>query len=256
MPLPPKGSRTVVAGVRAAADDPAQKLFGHLAAVPAGAFLEGAADPRHVPGVALGGEAVLNVLRAENPGVVGKTAFGVGPGVEVDQLPRRGNADGLVVESKTFGVLHEIKQVGMTAAELPGAVDPKRIVPDHPVSQRQPELAVEEDLHLGGILVADRQPERAVGLECTDDLATPRPGPVEVGLRFKTVVVDIVIIADVERGIGENQIDRSRRNPWEQLQAVSRVQSIELQGPIADPARESWTGTGGTSGSRLISPRR
>ena len=36
-----------------------------------------------------------------------------------------------VIESKTFGVLHEVKQVGVTESEFPGAVDPKRIVPNH-----------------------------------------------------------------------------------------------------------------------------
>ena len=41
-----------------------------------------------------------------------------------------------VVESETFGVLHEVKQVGVTAAELLGAVDPKRVVPNDPVPQR------------------------------------------------------------------------------------------------------------------------
>ena len=54
-----------VAGVRAAADDPAQELLGHLAAVPAGTLFERAADTRKVPGIALGGEPVRHVLRAQ-----------------------------------------------------------------------------------------------------------------------------------------------------------------------------------------------
>ena len=37
--------------IRAELDDAAEELFGHLAAVPAGAFLEGAADAGEVPGV-------------------------------------------------------------------------------------------------------------------------------------------------------------------------------------------------------------
>src|SRR3954471_16144028 len=88
---------------------------------------------------------------------------------------------------------------------------------------------MEEDLQLGGELVADRQPERAVGLEYTNDLASPGLRPFEIRVCLAAVVVDIVIIADVERGVGENQVDGTRRNPWEQLQAVSRVQPVELQ---------------------------
>ena len=177
----------------------------------------------------VGGEAVRDVLRAEDPGVVRQPALGVGPRVEVDQLPRRGHADRLVVECETFGVLHEVEQVGVTTGELLRAVDPKRIVPDHPVPQRQAQLAVEQDLQLGRELVADRQPERAVGLEHTHDLAAPGQRPVQVGLGVAAVVVDIVIIADVERRVGENQVDRAVPNPAEQLQAVAVVEAVELE---------------------------
>src|SRR5208337_940432 len=145
--------------------------------MPAGALFEGAANPGNIPGVAFRGETSLDVLGTEDPGVVGKTAIGVGPRIEVDQLPRGGDADVLIVKGKTFGVLHEVIQVGMTAAEFPGAVDPKRIVPNHPASERQPQLAMEENLQLSGVFVADRQPERAVGFEGTNNLATPRLSP-------------------------------------------------------------------------------
>jgi hypothetical protein len=36
-----------------------------------------------------------------------------------------------VIESKTFGVLQEVKQPGLAASEFLDAVDPKRIVPNH-----------------------------------------------------------------------------------------------------------------------------
>jgi hypothetical protein len=70
----------------------------------------------------------------KDPGVVRQPAFRPSPSVEVNQLPRRGNTDLSVVESKTFGVLHEVRQVGVIAGEFPGAVDPKRIVRNHRAS--------------------------------------------------------------------------------------------------------------------------
>ena len=87
-----------LAGIRTGPDDPAQDLFGHLAAVPAGAFLECPANAGDVPRVAVRGEAIGDVLGAQDPGVVGEPAFGIGAGVEVHQLPRRRNANCLVVE--------------------------------------------------------------------------------------------------------------------------------------------------------------
>ena len=98
-----EGVEHEVAGVRASADDAAQDLLGHLAAVPACAFLEGAADAGDAPGVAVGLEAVGHVLRAENPGVVGQATLGVGPLVGIDQLAGGGDADGLVVEAWSWG---------------------------------------------------------------------------------------------------------------------------------------------------------
>ena len=67
------------------ADDPPQKLLRHLAAVKALALLERAAHPQKEPGVVVRRETVGDVLRAEDPGVVGQTALGVRPLVAVDQ---------------------------------------------------------------------------------------------------------------------------------------------------------------------------
>jgi hypothetical protein len=59
----------------------------------------------------------------------------VGRNAVVHQLPCRQDLNSRVMESKTFGVLQELKQVSATADESPGAVDPKRIVPNHPASE-------------------------------------------------------------------------------------------------------------------------
>src|SRR5262249_56168638 len=55
-----------VTGVGRDADDTAKELFGHLAAVPAGALLERAADAAEVPGVFVRLKAVRQVLRAQD----------------------------------------------------------------------------------------------------------------------------------------------------------------------------------------------
>jgi hypothetical protein len=52
------------------------------------------------------------------------------------QLPRGYDMNMPVIESKTFGVLHEGKQLGLAASEFLDAVDPKRIVPNQAASVR------------------------------------------------------------------------------------------------------------------------
>jgi hypothetical protein len=119
-------------------------------------------------------------------------------------LSRRGDADRLVVEGEALRVLNEVEQVRVAPAELLGAVDAEGVVPDNPVPQGQAHVAVEDHLQLGRELVADRQPERAVRLERPDDLAGPPAGPVEVVVGVAAVIVDVVVVADVERRVGED----------------------------------------------------
>src|SRR5205823_3504449 len=108
-----------------------------------------------------------------------------------------------------------------------------------------------QDLQLGGELVANRQPERAGGLEDPRDLAAPGEAPVEVGPGVAAVVVDIIIIADVEGRIGENQVDRAVPQPREQLQAIAIVEAIESQrvGRRHGTAQSSAVGGAGTPAS-------
>ena len=61
-------------------------------------------------------------------------------------------------------ILDEIEQVGVRAAELVFAVHAERVVPDDPTAGVEADLLAEQ-LQLGGILVADGQPERARRLE-------------------------------------------------------------------------------------------
>jgi len=71
-------------GIRASADDSAQDLLGHLAAVPASALFERTTDARDVPAVAFGSKAVRDILWAEDPGVIQYPSLRIGTRVKVD----------------------------------------------------------------------------------------------------------------------------------------------------------------------------
>ena len=69
----------------------------------------GAHDHARLECVAVEGEAAGHVLRAQDPGVVGEPPLGVGPGVGVDELAGRGDADWIGMECELRGVFHEIE---------------------------------------------------------------------------------------------------------------------------------------------------
>ena len=158
-PAPGEGVENDVALVRAGADDPAEELLGHLTAVPARAFVERAADAGNAPGIPVGGETVGDVAGTQDPGVVGESALGIGAGVGVNELAGRGDADRVGIEGVRRGVLHEVKQVGVASGELIFAIDAESVVPDHPASQGQADLAVGDHLQLGREFIADRAPD-------------------------------------------------------------------------------------------------
>ena len=96
--------------------------------------------------------------------------------------------------------------MGVAAAEFLGAVDAERVIPDHPAPAGEVELFLKEQLQLGGIRVAYRQPKRARRFQDTNDLAAPAFRPSQVLLGVVPVFVDVVIVPDVERGVSEDEI--------------------------------------------------
>ena len=76
---------------RAAADDSAQQLLRHLAAVEPFPLLERAGHTGKVPCIVIGQKTRGHVLRTQDPGVVRQAALGVRPRVGIDQLPSRGD---------------------------------------------------------------------------------------------------------------------------------------------------------------------
>ncbi len=55
----------------------------------------------------------------------------------------------------------------------------------------------------------------------------PATGPVEVLVAGATVLVNVVVVADVERRIGEGQVDRAGRQACEAVKAVAAVEAVE-----------------------------
>ena len=195
--------------------------------MPARSLLERAADPREVPGVFRRAEAVGQVLRTQHPGVVGEPARRVGPLVTVDEFAGGRHADRVGVERERRRIANEVKQVDVRPAEFLLAVDAERVIPDDPTAAGEPEFPRGDHLQFRGVFVADRQPKRAVGPQHADDFPHPLLRPVEVGVGRKTVVIGIVVVADVERRVGERQMHAARGHPRHQIKAVAPVHCID-----------------------------
>src|SRR6185312_14272662 len=99
------------------------------------------------------------------PDVVGELALGVGAGVAIRGLAGAGDADRVGVEGEVLLVLCEIKDVRVAAGELRLGLLAEGVVPDDPVAEVEPDLPPGDYAQVGGVLVADRQVERAGGLE-------------------------------------------------------------------------------------------
>jgi hypothetical protein len=106
---PGKRIENQLAAIRAGADDPPQKLLGHLAAMKPGPLFERSRHAREVPGVFFRGKAVRHILRPENPRIIGQSSLRIGPTVRVHELAGRRDADRLVIEGELLRVLHEVE---------------------------------------------------------------------------------------------------------------------------------------------------
>ena len=216
-----------VAFVARRPNDPAEQLLGHLAAVPAGTFLECAADAGEVPRVGVGAKALGQVLWAEDPGVVREPAGRAGPLVAVDEFAGARHPDRVGVEREVCGILHEVKDVGMRAAELLPAVDAEGVIPDHPAAAGEPEIAGCDHLEFGRIFVADRQPERPVRREHAAHLSHPPLRPLEIVVGREPIVVGVVVVSNVEGRVGECQLHARGGHPREEIETVAPVDPIK-----------------------------
>lgn len=160
-----------------------------------------------MPGIFVRTEGVAGFLGAEDPGIVGYFAAGIGPFVVIGGLPGGGNADGLVVKNEVLFVFDEIQDMGVGASEFFFRGLAEGVVPDDPVSHCEIELA-SDDADIGGIIVANGDPEGAV---LGQDMVTgphPVPGPGDVVVVIDVVVIPVVLIANIEGGIGEDEVHK------------------------------------------------
>ena len=82
-------------------------------------------------------------------------------------------------------------------------------------------------LQLRGILVANRQPKCARRLQQPMHSGNPAARPVQVFGTLTAVVVNVVVVADVERRVGKRQIHAASWQVGHQFQAVAMDDRIE-----------------------------
>jgi len=117
----------------------------------------------------------------------------------------------------------------VAAREFVFAVNAEGVIPDHPAPAAEAQLALENQFQFSGEFIADGQPECAGGLERPHQSLAPLARPVEIFVGFELVFVDIVFVSDVERRVGEGQIDAAGRDLGHSCDAVTVVQLVEFQ---------------------------
>ena len=88
-----------------------------------------------------------------------------------------------MVEDEVLFIFDEMKQMSVRARELFLAVDSEGVIPDHPTAAVETNLLC-FDFKFGCVLVADRQPERAIVFEYAMDLRHPLVRPLQVLIIF------------------------------------------------------------------------
>ncbi len=92
----------------------------------------------------------------------------------------------------------------------------------------QAQLSRAQDLEVGGILIADRQPEGPGRLQHPDHALDPHARPGDVVVARPAVVVDVIVVANIERGVGEGQVDGFLGKACQPLDAVCIMYLVEL----------------------------
>ena len=82
-------------------------------------------------------------------------------------------------------------------------------------------------LQFGGVFVADRQPKRPIGSKSSMDAGDPSLTKLEVFVGSPSIIVDVVVITDVERRIGKDQVDAAGGQSLQIFDAVARDDLID-----------------------------
>ena len=100
------------------------------------------------------------------------------------------------------------------------AIDPEGVVPDHPATAVEADF-LGLDLQLGSVFVADGKPKRPIGFERSVDSSNPLSAPSQVVLFLFLVIVNIVLVADVERRVRKDKVDGSLIERLEKFDAIA-----------------------------------
>ena len=82
------------------------------------------------------------------------------------------------------------------------------------------------DFKFCSVLIPNRQPESPIWLERAMHAANPLSTPAEVIFGFSLVIVDIVFVADIERRIRKDQINRSFVDLGQKLDAIALMDFV------------------------------
>jgi len=93
-------------------------------------------------------------------------------------------------------------------------------VPDDPVTRHKPKFFAKEP-YMSGIIVAHSDIERSAGLKSVNTGGHPVLRPGNIPLALDDIFVFIVLITDIERGVGEYKIDKRFLNGPKKLDTIS-----------------------------------
>ena len=103
----------------------------------------------------------------------------------------------------------------------------EREVPDDPVPHEQAEL-IGDNFDVRGVFITDGDIKRAMWFEDLFTYAHPFFCPGDVVFLFELVVVFIVLITDIKRRIGENQVCERLADLSQQFDAIAANYPIEI----------------------------
>jgi hypothetical protein len=123
-------------------------------------------------------------------------------------------------------VLHEVEQVGMRASELVFAMHSECVVPDDPAAALKADF-LSRHFQFRRVFVSNGQPECSRGNEQAMELLHPLSTPLNVLILLQPIIVLVIIVPDIERRVGEGQVNALIRKSRQSFEAVAVVDAVE-----------------------------
>ena len=96
-----------------------------------------------------------------------------------------------------------MKNVRMRPSESVDAIDAKGVIPNHPTATMKASF-LRFDFQFSRKLITDRQPECARWFKRLVTSFDPLPAPIEVVFGLLSIVVHIVLVANIEWRVGKD----------------------------------------------------